>query len=83
MSSDKEDCGLGLALDGRAVDMASPLTTAAMGGAEISAWTRLALPAAKTPPTVARQACTGAIVHRRYSQESVAELRAGLRRVTI
>ena len=34
-------------------------------------------------PAVVRQACTGAIVQRRYSPASITEIRAGLRRVTI
>ena len=83
MSGDEPDCGLILALAGRAVDVPSALTNGAVGGAEIPWWRQLAGPLAERPPTVTRQACTGAIVQRRYSPESITEIRAGLRHVTI
>ena len=83
MSSDEEDCGLDIALTGRAVDAGSAVAIAAVGGVEIPRWRQLIVPTAATPPAVARQACTGAIVHRRYSPASIVELRAGLRHVTI
>ena len=79
MSSDKPDCGSRLALDGRA-DVGSGVAPAAVA----IPWGRqLVVPAADTPAAVTRQACTGAIVQRRYSAGSIAELRAGLRHVTI
>ena len=83
MSSDKPDCGLILALVGRAVDVPSTVAAGAVGGTAMSWSQQLVAPAAEMPPTVTRQACTGAIVQRRYSPESIADIRAGLRRVTI
>lgn len=83
LSSDEEDCGLDVAFDGRAVNAGSAVAIAAVGGLEIPQWRQLVVPTAATFPAVARQACTGAIVHRRYSPATIAELRTGLRHVTI
>ena len=85
MSSDTPDCeaGVSFALDGRAVDVGSGIATAAVARAEIPRWQQLIVPVAETLPAVARQACTGAVIRRRYTAASIAELRAGLRRVTV
>lgn len=83
MSSEEEDCGLGLALDGRAEHVGSGVATVAIGGTGIPGWGSLVLPAAETLPAVARQTCVGVIVHQRYSAARISELRAGLRRVKI
>ena len=83
MSSTKPDCVPILALDGRAEDEGSGVSIAAVGGAEIPGWRQLVVPAPEMPAAMARQACTGAIVQRRYSPSDIEELRDGLRRVTI
>lgn len=83
MSSPKPDCVPTLALDGRAEDEGSGVAIAAVGGAEVSGWRQLVVPAPETPASVARQACTGAIVQRRYSPSDIAQIRDGLWRVTI
>ena len=79
---EKPDCTAVLMLDGRAEDLGSGVVTAAVVGVKIPRW-RLPLAPAETAPAAARHACTGAIVNRRYSPARVAELRTGLRRVTI
>lgn len=87
MSSDESDCVAGPGLDGRAIHEAlhwtSGVAAGAVGGVEIPWWQQLGVPAAEMSPAVARQACTGAIVQRRYSPASITEIRAGLRHVTI
>lgn len=83
LSSDKPDCGLVLALDGRALDLGSGVATGAVAGAGIPRWLQLVVPAPETPPAALRQACTGAIVQRLYSPGGIAQLRSGLRHVTI
>lgn len=84
MSSDEPDCVAGPGLDGRAIHEAlhwtSGVATGAVGGVQIP---QLVVPAPMMSPAVVRQACTGAIVQRRYSPASITEIRAGLRRVTI
>lgn len=71
-----------LLLDGRAGDPGSRVVTAAVVGVRNPRWRQPSV-AAETAPAAARHACTGAIVNRRYSPARVAELRTGLRRVTI
>ena len=85
MSSTEPDCevGLAFALDGRAVDVGSGVATAAAGRADIPRWQQLVVPVGETLPAMARSACTGAVIRRRYTAASIAELRAGLRRVTV
>lgn len=87
MSSDESDCVADPGFDGRAMHealhWASGVATGAVGGVEIPWWQQLVVPAAEMSPAVARQACTGAIVQRRYSPARITEIRAGLRRVTI
>ena len=83
LSSDKPDCGLVVALDGRAQDGGSGVATVAVGGMEVAPGLRPEVPAVRVPTAVARHACTGAIVNRRYSSATIAQLITGLRRVTI
>ncbi len=87
LSSDETDCVADPGFDGRAMHealhWASGVATGAVGGVEIPWWQQLVVPAAEKSRAVARQACTGAIVQRRYSPARITEIRAGLRRVTI
>ena len=83
MSSDKPDCNIVVTLDGRAVDTGPGVATGTVGRAQILRWAQFVVAAVRTPPAAARQACTGAIVQGRYATAAIAEIRAGLRRVTI
>lgn len=85
MSSDEPDCGLVLALDGRSLRRgANPALSGRADGADDQ------LPLLPQPEAAAgtflaasRHACTGAIIERRYAPARIAQLRIGLRRVTI
>lgn len=84
-----EDCGLLLALDGRGVGVSRTPTPAA---SHMEDRTALGDGASRLPFAsvafgasfaVIRHACTGAILERSYPAAQVAELRFGLRHVTI
>ena len=83
LSSEEPDCNVVVALDGRAVELDPGVAIGAVGRPQILRWVQFAVSAVWTPPAAARQACASAIVHRRYSPPTIAEIRAGLRRVTI
>ena len=55
----------------------------AVGGRELPRWVLQAVPAVDVPQELTRHRCTGAIIQRRYSSKRIAELRSGVRRVTI
>ena len=54
-----------------------------VAGTEVPRWVQQAASAVDVPLEVARHGCTGAIIQRRYSSARIADLRSGLRRVTI
>lgn len=85
LSSDAPDCGLILALDGRSLRQGP---NPALSGRAHGADDQLPLVpqpegAAGTFLAASRHACTGAIIERRYDPARIAQLRIGLRRVTI
>lgn len=79
------DCGVVLALDGRGSQhVESGQWPQAVGGeVELPARVQRTAPAVADLSEVARHGCNGAIIQRRYSSAKIAELRSGLRRVTI
>lgn len=78
------DCHVALAMDGRvSPDVESKPWLQAVGGTELPGRVQQTVASVDVPPKVARHGCTGAIIQRRYSPARIAELRSGLRRVTI
>ena len=82
------DCYSGLwpvfVLDGRiSPDVESAPRPVAVGGPVLVRRAQQAVPTADVPVEVARHACTGAIMQRRYASARIAEMRSGLRRVSI
>jgi hypothetical protein len=76
MSSDEPDCGLVLALDGRGLrDLHDRVGSG--GDAETTG------SAHSAAGTLMRHECSGAIIQRGYSSQSIAERRSGLRYVRI
>ena len=76
------DCRVDATLAGRvSLDVDSEPWPQGVGGAAVPRRLTSAVHLVDFP--VARHECTGAIIRRRYSSASIAELRSGLRRVTI
>ena len=78
------DCHVVLAMDGRvSPDVESQPWLQAAGGTELPGRVQQTVASVDIPPKVVRHGCIGEIIQRRYSPARIAELRSGLRRVTI
>lgn len=89
MSSDPsgsggDDCRVDATLGGRvSLDVVSEPWPQGVGGAAVPRLLTSAVHLGDSPVVLVRHECSGAIIRRRYSSARTAELRSGLRRVTI
>lgn len=78
------DCTVVLAMDGRVLpNVESEPWSQAVAGTDLPRREHQAEPSVDVALEEVRHGCTGAIIQRRYSSARIAELRTGLRRVTI